>query len=121
VATLPPSASPTLVERRRSQRVHLAIPVEVGWTQEDGAQVNEHAETEVLNAYGALLRMKPHFPIPIDVELSKPREGLSTPARVVGFREPTPKGLLGVAVELATPSETFWGIRFPPVPSTSPS
>ncbi len=31
----------------------------------------EHAETEVLNAYGALLRMKPHLPIPIDVELSK--------------------------------------------------
>ncbi len=113
-------ANPTQTERRRSQRVHLAIPVEVGW-QEDRVHVSEHAETEVLNAYGALLRMKPHLPIPIDVELSKPREGLSTPARVVGFREPTPKGLLGVAVELAAPSETFWGISFPPVSSTSPS
>ncbi len=113
-------ANPTQTERRRSQRVHLAIPVEVGW-QEDHEHVSEHAETEVLNAYGALLRMKPHLPIPIDVELSRPREGLSTPARVVGFREPTPKGLLGVAVELAAPSETFWGISFPPVPSTSAS
>ena len=121
MATLPPSASPTLVERRRSQRVRLAIPVEVSWTQDDGVPVNEHAETEVLNAHGALLRMKPHFPIPIDVELSKPREGLSTPARVVGFREPAPGGLLGVAVELAAPSQTFWGISFPPVPSTSAS
>jgi hypothetical protein len=114
-------ANPTQTDRRRSQRVHLAIPVEVGWTQEDGSPVSEHAETEVLNAYGALLRMKPHLPIPIDVELSKPREGLSTPARVVGFRKPTPKGLLGVAVELAAPSQTFWGISFPPVPSTSAS
>ena len=113
-------ANPTQTERRRSQRVHLAIPVEVGW-QEDHVHVSEHAEIEVLNAYGALLRMKPHLPIPIDVELSKPREGLSTPARVVGFREPTPEGLLGVVVELAAPSETFWGISFPPVPSTSAS
>ncbi len=63
-------ANPTQTERRRSQRVHLAIPVEVGW-QEDHVHVSEHAETEVLNAYGALLRMKPHLPIPIDVELSK--------------------------------------------------
>ncbi len=92
----------------------------MGW-QEDDVHVSEHAETEVLNAYGALLRMEPHLPIPIDVELSKPREVLSTQARVVGFREPTPKGLLGVAVELAAPSETFWGISFPPVPSTSAS
>ena len=113
-------ANPTQTERRRSQRVHLAIPVEVGW-QENHVRVSEHAETEVLNAYGALLRMKPHLPIPIDVELSKPREGLSTSARVVGFREPTPKGLLGVAVELAAPSETFWGIRFPPAPPTGTS
>ena len=111
-------ANPTQTERRRSQRVHLAIPVEVGW-QEDDVHVSEHAETEVLNAYGALLRMEPHLPIPIDVELSKPREGLSTPARVVGFREPTPKGLLGVAVELAVPSQTFWGISFPSTPTLS--
>ena len=110
-------ANPTGADRRRSQRVHLSIPVEVGW-QEDHMHVSEHAETEVLNAYGALLRMKPHLPIPIDVELSKPREGLSTQARVVGFREPTPGGLLGVAVELATPSQTFWGISFPPAPPT---
>ena len=114
-------ANPTQTERRRSQRVHLAIPVEVRWTQEDGAPVNEHAETEVLNAHGALLRMKPHFPLPIDLHLSRPRTRLSTQARVVGFREPTLKGLLGVAVELAAPSQTFWGISFPPVPSTSAS
>ncbi len=114
-------ANPMQTERRRSQRVRLAIPVEVGWTQEDGARVNEHAETEVLNAHGALLRMKPHFPIPIDVELSRPRTRLSTQARVVGFREPTPKGLLGVAVELAAPSQTFWGVNFPPARPTGTS
>ena len=114
-------ANPTQTERRRSQRVRLAIPVEVAWTQEDGAQVKEHAETEILNAHGALLRMEPHLPIPIDIHLSRPRTQLFTQARVVGFREPTPGGLLGVAVELAAPSQTFWGISFPPVPSTSAS
>ncbi len=99
----------------------MAIPVEVAWTQEDGAQVNEHAETEILNAHGALLRMKPHFPIPIDIHLSRPGTRLSTQARVVGLCELIPGGLLGITVELAAPSQTFWGISFSPAPSTSPS
>lgn len=106
-------------ERRRSQRLRLATPVDVAWTQEDGAQVCEHAKTEVLNAHGALLRMKSHFPIPIEVNLSRPHTELSTRARLVGFREPAENGLLGVAVEFFAPNEDFWGIRFPSRPGAT--
>ncbi len=49
---LQPVVKPSGAERRRSARVRLAIPVEVEWTGEDQAPVREHAETEVLNAYG---------------------------------------------------------------------
>ena len=105
---------PQGAERRRSARVHLAIPVEVEWTGENQAPVHEHAQTEVLNAYGGLLRMKPRFPIPLQIHLTNPRTSQSTWARVVGFREPKPRGLLGVAVEFTVPSQTFWGLNFPP-------
>ncbi len=117
----PPMTNPTGAERRRSARVRLAIPVEVEWTGEDQAPVREHAETEVLNAYGGLLRMKPRFPIPLQIHLTNPRTSQTTWARVVGFREPKPKGLLGVAVEFTAPSQTFWGVSFPPLLSPSPN
>ena len=109
------------VERRRSQRLHLAVPVEVAWTGEDGTHISEPAETEILNAHGALLRMKPRLPIAIGIHLTSPRTGSSTQARVVGFCEPTSKGLLGIAVELAAPNQAFWGVSFPLAPGTTPS
>ncbi len=101
------------VERRRSQRLSLTIPMEVSWTGEEGAAVNEPAETEVLNAHGALLRTKPHFPIPLLIKLRCQRTGMSTEARVVGFQEPSPEGMLRMAVELSSPSQSFWGLTIP--------
>ncbi len=104
-------------EQRRSQRVLLVIPVEVRWTLQDGVRVTEHAETEEVNAHGALLRMKTHLRISTEMELSRPRTHQSAKAKVVGIRgEAGPGWLNPVAVELAAPSETFWGVSIPPLP-----
>jgi len=110
--TVPPKA-----ERRRSQRVLLVIPMEVTWTTKEGVRVKEHAETEEVNACGAVLRMKAHPPISTEVELTHGRTHESVRARVVGMRDPTTEGLKRIGVDLAPLSETFWGVSIPTLPS----
>ena len=97
-------------ERRRSMRVLLAIAVKVSWKAESGEQVKEEAETEEVNAHGAILRMKTQPPATREIELVHCGTGSSSTARVVALRNPTPEGLHRVAVELSAPVETFWGI-----------
>ncbi len=113
--------SPKGKERRRSQRVYLLIPLEVTWTTIENAQIKEPAETEEVNAHGALLRVKNPPPPGTTVKLTHGHTGNSTPARVISERKHSPTGYRQVAVELAAPSETFWGISFPPAPSTPPA
>jgi hypothetical protein len=107
-------------DRRRSTRVLLVMPVDVGWTSKDGLQVQEHAETEVVSQHGAMLRMGSRLPVGVHVELRRPASGQSAKARVVGVGNPSPDGLARVAVELTTPSDAFWGISFPPIAATAP-
>lgn len=102
-------------DRRRSTRVLLVMPVDVAWTSKDGLQVQEHAETEVVSQHGAMLRMGTRLPVGMHVELRRPASGMSGKARVVGVGNPAPDGMARVAVELAVPSDAFWGISFPPL------
>ncbi len=104
---------PFAVEQRRSQRALLVIPLEVAWTGQDGLQVIEHAQTEIVNRHGALLHVETPIPLATQVKLLRPRQGLSTPARVVGKHPHQQDGLSRIAVELSMPSEEFWGLSFP--------
>lgn len=124
MAALTPTANtpPSGAERRRSQRVLLVIPVEVAWSTREGLRVQEHAETEVVNAHGALLRMKTLLPISEEVELIRPRTSQLTRARVVWAGDVAEEDeMTRVAVELAVPSETFWGVSIPPLPRPVPT
>ncbi len=114
VVALPPSASPTLMERRRSQRVHLVVPLNVVWTTPDGVHHNEPAKTEVINAHGGLLQMKEPYPgIKEVVELSHSSTAQSCKGRVVWIFEPEVGKLARIAIELAVASQAFWGVSFP--------
>ena len=108
--------SPKGKGRRRSQRIYLLIPLEVTWTTMENAQIKEPAETEEVHvAYGGLLQMnEPYPPIKQVVELSHLPKHQSSRARVVWVMEPEDGKPARVAVELATPSQAFWGISFPP-------
>ncbi len=109
-------ANPTGTQRRRSQRVHLLVPLEMAWTTTENAQIKEHAETEEVNAHGALLWAK-NCPSPqTPVKLTHGHTGNSTLARVISEGNLRPTGHRQVAVELAVPSYAFWGISFPPLP-----
>ena len=110
-----PRTDPTEVNQRRSQRVRLAVPVDVVWKTSDGARHSEHAKSEVVNAYGGLLQMnEPYPPIKQVIELSHLPKHQTSRARVVWVMEPEDGKPARVAVELASPSQAFWGISFPP-------
>ena len=105
--TLPPQG-----ERRRSQRIHTVRPVEVARHAVEGIYVRDDAETDVVSAHGALLRMKRSLPIRVVVALSPTGAANWTMARVMRCDPPRPDGWTPVAVELAVPSEAFWGVLF---------
>ncbi len=104
--------SPKGKGRRRSQRVCLFIPLEMMWATKENAQIKEHAETEEVNAHGALLWVKKPPPAGTTVKLTHGHTGNSTLARVVAERNLRPTGYRQVSVELAVPSYTFWGVVF---------
>lgn len=105
-------------ERRRSTRVLLVIPVEVTWTTSSGVRVQEHAETEIVNAHGALLRMKARLARGAIVELTRLRTHEKVQARVVFTSEHGPDGLYRAGVELTVPNEKFWGVVLPSLPAS---
>ena len=110
-----PRTDPTEADRRRSQRVRVTVPVDVAWKTSDGAGHSEHAKSEVVNAYGGVLEMnEPYPPLKQVVELSQPSTHRSCRARVVWVMEPENGKAARIAVELAIPSQAFWGISFPP-------
>ncbi len=103
---------PAQVERRRSQRTHVVTSVTVAWHTEDGRFVSEQAETVDVSASGALLRMEKDRPLRQVVELIRGPEPEHTLARVMRSDPLSPEGGTLVALQLAAPSEDFWGIEF---------
>ena len=111
--TVPPKPLLGGAERRHSQRVILVIPVEVTWAGEAGLHVKEHATTEVVSQHGALLKMKTCLPVGTEIELTRPKIRQTSKARVVGIAPPAVDGMARNSVELALPSEAFWGVVIP--------
>jgi len=96
--------------QRRSPRVAAVKRVDVEWKRKDGLRVRESAQTEVVSAHGALLRMDVQIRPQSEVILRQLTTHQTVPARVVGVSPPAQDGFARVAVELMTPSETFWGL-----------
>jgi hypothetical protein len=103
------------LDRRRSQRTLLVMPLAISWTTGTGMRVREHAETEVVSATGAMLRMKTRVPTHGTVEIKRPAANLSATVSVVSMGNPGPDGWIRVGVEFTKPNTSFWGIGFPPI------
>ncbi len=102
-------------DRRRSQRTLLVMPLAISWTTSTGMRVREHAETEVVSATGAMLRMKTRVPTHGTVVIKRPAANQSATVAVHSVSIPDPDGWLRVAVQFTTPNTNFWGIVFPPL------
>ncbi len=108
-----PTASQSAIpERRRGSRFPVVVPVEAKWQEPGGKPAKEAAQAKEVNAVGGLLDMKVCPRSGTQIELTNLLSGQSIQARVVAMRRSKEGQILGVAVELVTPSETFWGLNF---------
>ena len=102
----------TRVEHRRGSRFPVVVPVDVKWQERSGKSVKEAGQAKEVNAQGGLLDMKTYPGVGSQLELTNLLSGEATGARVVAVRRSSEGAVLGVAVELLVPSETFWGVNF---------
>ncbi|MGH9862554.1 MAG: hypothetical protein ACRD35_03945 [Candidatus Acidiferrales bacterium] len=100
-------------DKRRSQRVLLVIHLEIIWTTSQGVRVQESAATEVIGAYGALVRLKTRLPLGTEVQLRRAKIQEPASARVTYHGPAGPDGLARLGLELTVPSEQFWGVKIP--------
>jgi hypothetical protein len=99
-------------KNRRSDRYPVVVPVQVKWLEPSGASVIEFAEAREVNMHGGLLDMRGRPAIGSTIELTNLTSTKTASARVISLRPSKESGVLGVALELLTPSETFWGVTF---------
>ena len=99
-------------KNRRSDRYPVVVSVKVKWSEPSGAGVIEFAETKEVNMHGGLLDMRGRPAIGSVIELTNLTSTKTASARVVSLRSSKKSEVLVVAVELLTPSESFWGVTF---------
>jgi hypothetical protein len=102
-----------MLERRRSSRVPLRIPVRVYRSDSNHDVQETPAEAISVSRYGALLRAPflPELGSRIEV-----RHGVSDELRefrVISIRSPREKGIFELGVEMYHPGNNFWGVQFP--------
>lgn len=107
------STSDPGIQRRRSQRVMLRLPVLVHGTGADGKPFHEHTFTLVVNAHGALIHLTARVAIRQTVMLANVSTEEGCEARVVylGIKE---EGKTQVGVEFTAANPKFWNVEFPP-------
>jgi hypothetical protein len=93
-------------------RPRVVVLIKVKWSNPSGAVIIEFAEAKEVNMHGGLLDMKGRPAIGSVIELTSLTSTKVASARVVSMRTSMKSEVLGVAVELLTPSETFWGVTY---------
>ncbi|MGB9471195.1 MAG: hypothetical protein WBQ59_17740, partial [Candidatus Acidiferrum sp.] len=68
--------------RRRSERVVLRMSVLLVAEDEERKQIQEKAETQIVNAHGGLLRMRQHLHVGQSCHLTNPQNGSEVTCRV---------------------------------------
>jgi hypothetical protein len=91
----------------------LRMPVLVVAEDEERKQVQEQAETQVVNAHGGLLRMHHHLHVGQSFLLNNPQTNSEISCRVVRTEEDG-MDFFKVAFEFDRPAADFWPVVFPP-------
>ncbi len=106
---------PRMVEKRRSDRIAMALPVQVKGTDLNGADFEEFTRTVEIGLNGAKFSLKRLLAANQKIEIHNVRHGGQGPFRVVGqVSSPDSPGIFWGA-ECVGLSPSFWGIYFPPV------
>lgn len=106
-----PSANPA--DARRTQRVHLQIPLQVRAQFPGDEPITEDTTTLEINAHGGLLALAMRVRPGQKLILRNWATATEQECRVVHVREkPIGKNEVGVSFPFAMPK--FWNVQFPP-------
>jgi hypothetical protein len=106
----PMSADGSSVERRKSRRFPVVVPIEVGWRGQDGMAVKQDAVARQVNANGGFLKMSVYPELGSRVTLTNFVSAQTVDARVIAAPHAREGVANGVIVELIVPNESFWGV-----------
>jgi hypothetical protein len=106
----PMSADGTEVERRKSHRFPVVVPIEVSWRGANGMALKEDAVAYQVNDKGGFLRMSKYPEVGSRVTLVNFLSAQTAEARVLAAPDSRPGVSSGIIVELVVPSEDFWGV-----------
>jgi hypothetical protein len=99
-------------ERRRTQRVQIAMPVIV--RGKTGTQnFEEETFTVAVNANGCMVRMTNRVARAQQISIVNPKTAEELPCSVI-FIGQRDAGKMEVGIEFSEPSPLFWRIAFPP-------
>jgi hypothetical protein len=102
-----------MIERRRSSRVLIRIPVKIFSSGTQGLPLDTSAEAIAVSRFGALLRV-PYSPaLGSQIEVLNGLSQETREFRVIRVSEPSSDGLFELGVEILYPTRNFWGIQFP--------
>ena len=103
-----------MLERRRSSRVPIRIPVTIVRSETTNNDTRETpAEVVSVSRYGALLRLPFRPPVGSRLEIL---HGLSREVRefrVISVKDQKVPGAFELGVEIFHPAQNFWGVQFP--------
>src|ERR1700676_2028579 len=102
-------------EKRRSWSSPVLDPIAVWWEESDGKDMKAYAQAKEVNFHAGLLHFLDEEVLPAvgaEMKLTNMVSGEQARARITGVRVSKGGTVLGVAVELLVPSETFWGLTF---------
>ncbi len=105
------SSDGTKVERRKSHRFPVAVPVEVSWRGPEGLAMKQDALGRQVNAHGGLLEMNSYPENGSRVTLTNFLSAETVEARVLATPYSREGVSQGIVVELVVPSESFWGVN----------
>ncbi len=104
-----------MIERRRSSRVWIRIPVKIYSNGAQGQPLDTPAEAIAVSRTGALLQIRVPFTplLGARIEILNGLSQETRECRVIRVSESKDDGPSELGVELLYPGRNFWGIHFP--------
>lgn len=107
----PTAADGTKLERRKETRFPVSIPLQVSWRGADGVPMNEEAIARQVNDHGGILEMANYPDLGTRVTLTNLLSSETIEARVLATPNSREGVSQGIAVELVSSDESFWGVN----------
>jgi len=103
-------------ERRKADRVMIRVPVRLQALAANGAPLHTDGEALVVSRAGALLQTRAALPAGTTIVVTNSLSRHSERFRVVWSGAQQKTGQFDIGVEQMADHDSFWGVRFPPVP-----